>query len=416
VTDSRGAYFFAAIPGSFVPGMLSMEPIAGYDFIFPVGGTASVPLDGDQVIDFEMACVYVTVSVTVESDCLGLMENMPVDLIDAGGGFHTGHTDAAGQIFFQGIRGSDEGGEVTIALPEGFAPVSPPDGHILVDLVGEPELTFVLACLTPVQAARGMGYWKHQAKSIESGNGNAQESAEDMRVNFPQAIFNRFYSNELNSIDVENVTFRVEGADHVPMDLETILATLSVKGNSGMLSRAKQHYLALLLNVASHKLESHSIASEDGKTVSHAIQYIAAMIKRGEDGDYEQAKDVAEALNEGLLVPVGAIPDDLPFVPFIMNPGDKAPSVFAMSQNFPNPFNPSTTIKLALPEAVDYELTVVDASGRLVRDLSGSGGPGTVTVIWDGCDRNGSRVSSGVYFYEAHACGESIRMKMQLVK
>ena len=67
--------------------------------------------------------------------------------------------------------------------------------------------------------------------------------------------------------------------------------------------------------------------------------------------------------------------------------------------NSPNPFGPSTTVAFSTPQAGPVRLAVYDISGRLVRTLlDGSVEAGPRTASWDGTDRHGCRVGSGVYF------------------
>lgn len=76
------------------------------------------------------------------------------------------------------------------------------------------------------------------------------------------------------------------------------------------------------------------------------------------------------------------------------------PETFSLSQNHPNPFNPSTTIEFQLPRSSFVTLDIYDILGRQVNSLvSEFLSPGFKQVVWDGCDANGAPVSSGVYFY-----------------
>lgn len=75
------------------------------------------------------------------------------------------------------------------------------------------------------------------------------------------------------------------------------------------------------------------------------------------------------------------------------------PFAWALHQNVPNPFNPATAIRYSLKEAADVRLDIFDASGRLVRKLSGGfQEPGEKTVLWDGTGDSGRPLPSGVYF------------------
>jgi len=99
--------------------------------------------------------------------------------------------------------------------------------------------------------------------------------------------------------------------------------------------------------------------------------------------------------------------------PVITGDGDTPPARYrgALHQNYPNPFNPSTVIRFEVPgrgsgEAGIVQLAVYDIMGRRVRTLvSGRMVPGPHSVVWDGTNRRGSRVSSGIYFYRI-VCGD----------
>lgn len=70
-----------------------------------------------------------------------------------------------------------------------------------------------------------------------------------------------------------------------------------------------------------------------------------------------------------------------------------------LDQNFPNPFNPRTTIRFGLRSRGPVGLRIYDVSGRLVRTLVDSElEAGPHRVVWDGRNNGGSQVASGVYF------------------
>ena len=81
-----------------------------------------------------------------------------------------------------------------------------------------------------------------------------------------------------------------------------------------------------------------------------------------------------------------------------------APTAFALAQNFPNPFNPSTTIAFQLGRPARVELTIYSVSGQRVRTLiSGALPAGPHRRQWDGRDDSGQRVASGSYLYRLSA-------------
>ncbi len=84
------------------------------------------------------------------------------------------------------------------------------------------------------------------------------------------------------------------------------------------------------------------------------------------------------------------------------------PSSFSLGQNYPNPFNPSTTIRYEIPNQGNVQVKVFDLAGReIVSLVDAAQTPGTYTVTWDGKDRAGNSVASGIYFYRLQAGGFS---------
>lgn len=77
-----------------------------------------------------------------------------------------------------------------------------------------------------------------------------------------------------------------------------------------------------------------------------------------------------------------------------------APKDFVLAQNFPNPFNPETTIRFGLPHDTHVKIFIVDLMGREVRTLiDGAMKTGYHAVIWDGKDGFGHEAPSGIYLY-----------------
>ena len=87
------------------------------------------------------------------------------------------------------------------------------------------------------------------------------------------------------------------------------------------------------------------------------------------------------------------------------------PEAFALADNFPNPFNPTTTIQYALPQAADVELTVYNVVGQPVRTLVAEHqSAGHYAVEWDATNDSGHSLSSGMYFYRLQAGGEFLEV------
>lgn len=92
------------------------------------------------------------------------------------------------------------------------------------------------------------------------------------------------------------------------------------------------------------------------------------------------------------------------------------PDAYALSENFPNPFNPSTSFALSLPEASDYSIRIFNVAGQLVKTLEGHLDAGVHTLTWDGTNNQNSRVASGVYFMKAQANAFEATRKMLMIK
>jgi Leucine-rich repeat (LRR) protein len=93
------------------------------------------------------------------------------------------------------------------------------------------------------------------------------------------------------------------------------------------------------------------------------------------------------------------------------------PETFDLQQNYPNPFNPSTTIRYDLPSDSNVKLQIFNSAGQLVTTLvNGYEAAGYRTALWNGRNRYGNAVASGVYFYRIEAGSFVQSRKMLLLK
>ncbi len=106
------------------------------------------------------------------------------------------------------------------------------------------------------------------------------------------------------------------------------------------------------------------------------------------------------------------LPDDEPDDP----PSD-LPTILALSQNFPNPFNPGTQLNFALPKAGRIRISVFDVRGRRVSTLvDESRDQGNYFVRWEGVDEQGRQVPSGLYYARMEFGAEVQTRTMTLVR
>ncbi len=143
------------------------------------------------------------------------------------------------------------------------------------------------------------------------------------------------------------------------------------------------------------------IVNTGGVIPPGADRFLDTSVLAGETYEYSLAvvlDDGSEILSQTERVHVGAFE-------LTLNP------------NYPNPFNPVTTISFALPSNGHVNLAVYDADGRLIRTIVDDAmGEGSKTYRWDGRDENGSPVSSGVYFCRLKTGTRVLTQKMTLIK
>ena len=85
--------------------------------------------------------------------------------------------------------------------------------------------------------------------------------------------------------------------------------------------------------------------------------------------------------------------------------------------NYPNPFNPSTTISFTLSHSENITLNIYNIKGQLVRTLlNDKKEAGRYSIIWDGVDEKKNNVSSGIYFYRLETSCKTETKKMLLMK
>ncbi len=152
------------------------------------------------------------------------------------------------------------------------------------------------------------------------------------------------------------------------------------------------------------------IESRGTPTTTAEYEFIDSKVRNGVTY-YYKLEDINLNGEKSLTGPVSARPD----FGLTLDQGE-IPETYALSQNFPNPFNPETVIKYDLPENTSVQLIIYDLLGREVRRLvDGDMTAGYQNVTWDGRDNAGRQVSSGLYIYKIIA-GEFIATKKMLLQ
>ncbi len=138
--------------------------------------------------------------------------------------------------------------------------------------------------------------------------------------------------------------------------------------------------------------------------------------------------DLAAYANQSINIGINCVSNDA-FLFFlddvsIDSPGGVAnddqinvPMLTTLGENYPNPFNPTTSIKYSVLKTTPVSLTIYNVKGQKVKTLVNEVvNAGNYTVAWNGVDDNNRSVSSGVYFYKMNAGQYSSTKKMILMK
>ena len=97
--------------------------------------------------------------------------------------------------------------------------------------------------------------------------------------------------------------------------------------------------------------------------------------------------------------------------------GYSMPEMYSLYQNFPNPFNPVTTIRYNLSQDAIVDIIIYDMMGRVVKTLNNGKKSGRYTSVqWDATDEAGAPVSTGIYLYTIHSGDFTQTRKMVFLK
>ncbi|MDZ7262245.1 MAG: T9SS type A sorting domain-containing protein [candidate division KSB1 bacterium] len=113
------------------------------------------------------------------------------------------------------------------------------------------------------------------------------------------------------------------------------------------------------------------------------------------------------------VVDLGALPFEAPVTIVQTDENSRQPQTYRLYQNFPNPFNPCTTIEFFLPKEQRVTLSIYNLLGQRVKILLDENyKAGSHRVVWDGTDESGALVTSGIYIYQLSVGILTINRKM----
>lgn len=169
---------------------------------------------------------------------------------------------------------------------------------------------------------------------------------------------------------------------------------------------------------ASGRLEAVMLRLQSGANVSRVDSLLKVTFSARSPGTFEI---VAHGWQSGPgPVLIDSANNPIPVTGDLVSLRAGPPSAPALSlrQNWPNPFNPGTTIGFEISRSSPVYLRIYDTAGRLVRTLINGEryGPGSWEKDWDGTDREGEQVRSGVYFCVIDAAGGTESRKMVVLR
>ncbi len=258
-------------------------------------------------------------------------------------------------------------------------------------------VNFTLTAVPIVNQARSKGYWKNQFDFYIKGKGHAQES-EAALTSYIAAIGTHYIPN-FESIFNE---------DYTPEYWSGILSY----GGPDMYQKAKAQLAALILNMASLKISQLEVVTADGRNVADVITHASTIMAdpASTKNELELAKDIAEAVCNQVTIAAGKVPDYN--ILYKTGTSDNLPTEYTLYSNYPNPFNPSTVIRYAIPGDGFVTLKVYDMLGKEVASLvNEKQEQGIYSANFDA-----SKLSSGVYIYKLQVNNFTAAKKMVLIR
>ncbi len=396
VTEAgTGFYRFENVPASDPP-LVDYDAMEGR-FLAPYPDSITFAMSvtvepGEETgVDLEVG----PVSVLIADDDLGLGFER----------YFTGPLDSLGWSYRH--HDVEEEGESVIYTLPAF-----PAGTILIWFSGTKEET-----LTPEDQDSLSAYLERGGKLFLTG----QNFAEDLAAQGSPFLLDRLHAEYAGNTDLEDI----EGVSGDPVFDGLLIRTNGAGGANDQYSRDVLIPRGQALPACYYREDGAPSDSTAGLLVDDAGQsgsrivflgfgFEAVNRPEGEDS-YVTRRELLDRILSWLDVPVGIGDGDVP-------EGGSLPRAWSLRQNFPNPFNPVTTITCDVPRGGSpspVRLVVFDVRGRAVRTLIGGDDtiePGRHRVVWDGRDDGGAAVPSGIYLYQLAVDGRSFARKMLLLR
>ena len=219
----------------------------------------------------------------------------------------------------------------------------------------------------------------------------------------------QFFLNGIRSFDLKDYYLLV--ADH-----NRGLTIYSITNNENIVFVSSLPYLKKAIKVKVHENYAYVVEEDLGlysiniSDINHPV--VAGYFTKS------QAKNVS-ILNDNILLSAdGLYFLENNYISFIDDRNSvKSPIDFCVNHNYPNPFNPSTTIELILYKNGTLKVEIYDLLGKLVKKIfDGEKESGRYFLNWDGKNEFGKTASTGTYFIKVQFNENEIIKKAQLIK
>ena len=220
-------------------------------------------------------------------------------------------------------------------------------------------------------------------KSQEDNNPNAVEITIHSDVDIYGVQFDLDYDQSLLTLSEDQISSLVNSADVYSKVIEPGKARVIMFSMQGDKIMSSSDNLASIINISFDTVEG----------ISNANVSISNLILAGANGISVDCEKEASF--------------DLNFMP----------QETSLEKNYPNPFNPSTTIPFNITQAGNVALNVYDMSGSLVKTLTSDyKEAGSYKVIWNGLNNDGQQVASGQYILKMSAPNYTNTLQMTFIK
>ncbi len=353
------------------------------------------------------------------------MEGVRVALLDENGiavaGVDTAITDASGMYSFTALAPADY--LVNAIKPLGYSAMESPIASIVVTGVDN-QVDFELDITVTQNKSKNSMFWmKEFRRALNPGWNNHHNNDDDDEEDDDddEHCSTHFSEQELqNFIDLVHVHYTPHFSIFQDiLTLEDAQILLRKWHRCGYGDKATRELAALLMNMVSGKIGQYTVVSRDDRTAGEVLTYVSMLLTDDDGSNDKAAYKLALRVNQRSRIKSGQIPASnilykgMGYIDY----GFGGPETYVLKPNYPNPFNPTTTIAFELPQAEYVTLRVYSATGQLVRTLvSGHAEAGYHFSEWNGTNEAGQRVSSGLYFYRITAGKFTQTQKMLLLK